>query len=969
MSDQRWQRVEDVFHRAVDLAPDARAALLDDACGADLSLRREVESLLAHERGDGDTFAEAPRAIAHYRLTGKLGQGGMGTVYRATDTKLDREVAIKVLPRSFADDADRMARFAREAKVLASLNHPHIAQIYGLEERALVMELVPGETLKGPLPMATALNYTKQIAEALEAAHERGIVHRDLKPANVVVTPGGVVKLLDFGLAAVAPNSPSSAGDPTITMQATQPGMIMGTAAYMSPEQATGKPVDQRSDIFAFGAVLYEMLTGRRAFQRESIISTIAAVCSEEPRPLRELVKAVPDGLERIIQRCLRKNPEKRYASMAEVGRALDDCRELASQPISGMSLRVLVQHSRRLRFAIPLVAVLLVLSELSGWGVRRGLRVRWAREQAQVEIGRLLDVGEIVKAATLAREARSVLPNDPALEKFWTLATGEVSIDSVPPGAVVSMRPYGGDPDVWETVGKTPIKGARFPRSAYVWRLVKPGFAPVIFLGAPPGVTGPGFPVGIDLTLKLHAEGSFPPEMQPVPGRWVELEYPTNLAPAVQIDDFLIDRHEVTNEEYRKFVDAGGYHKREFWKQPFVKYGKTISWEEAIASFRDGTGRPGPSTWEVGSYPKGRELHPVAGVSWYEAAAYAEFAGKSLPTAYHWTRASQESTLMPVIGPGSNFRSEGTRPVGRDSALSGFGTTDMAGNVKEWCLNEGRDGKRFILGGGFDEPAYMFNHTDEQSPWDRRPTFGFRCVRLDSPLSAAAAARVQVSTRDFSKDKPASAEVFQAYTHLYAYDKGELNARMDETETTEAATRQKIIFNAAYGHERVIAHLFVPRRGSPPFQTIVYFPGVGGLFDDKLDWAEAESSDTVDFLLKSGRAVILPIYKGFYERTDGLKPGGRPPAFFRDHVIAWSKDLGRSLDYLETRKDIDVTKVAYFGLSFGAVEGSIMSVLESRIKVAILSNGGFNLRYDLPEVDPFNFASHVTIPVLLTTA
>src|SRR6266566_6841103 len=214
MSDNRWERVEKVFHRAVELAPGARSAFLDEACAADQSLRREVDSLLAHESEDGDTFAgppaeAAPRTIAHYRISGKLGQGGMGTVYRATDTKLGREVAIKVLPRSFAEDADRMARFNREAKVLASLNHPNIAQIYGIEERALVMELVSGETLQRPLPLETALNYATQIAEALEAAHEKGIVHRDLKPANIMVTPEGIVKLLDFGLAAVALGSRS----------------------------------------------------------------------------------------------------------------------------------------------------------------------------------------------------------------------------------------------------------------------------------------------------------------------------------------------------------------------------------------------------------------------------------------------------------------------------------------------------------------------------------------------------------------------------------------------------------------------------------------------------------------------------------------------------------------------------------------------------------------------------------------
>ena len=322
MNDERWRRVEDVFHRAADLAPEARPVFLDEACGDDLSLRREVESLLAHKSEDGDTFADAPRVIAHYRILGKLGQGGMGAVYRAMDTKLGREVAIKVLPRSFASDADRMARFTREARVLASLNHPHIAQIYGVEERALVMELVPGATLKGPLPLDKALNYAKQIAEALEAAHEKGIVHRDLKPTNVVVTPDGVVKLLDFGLAGLAPGSPSVERDPmkspTITMEATHPGMIMGTAAYMSPEQARGKIVDKRADIWAFGVVLYELLTGRRPFRGNDLPETLASVMKDQPD-----LSVAPVEVRRLLESCLEKDPQNRLRDIADAWRLL----------------------------------------------------------------------------------------------------------------------------------------------------------------------------------------------------------------------------------------------------------------------------------------------------------------------------------------------------------------------------------------------------------------------------------------------------------------------------------------------------------------------------------------------------------------------------------------------------------------------------------------------------------------------
>src|SRR5215467_2892372 len=261
-----------------------------------------------------------PQTIAHYRITAKLGEGGMGEVWRATDTKLNRDVAIKVLPESFAQDADRMARFEREAKVLASLNHPNIAAIYGVEERALVMELVEGETLHGPLPLDTALNYASQIADALEAAHEKGIVHRDLKSANIKITPEGVVKVLDFGLAAVTQNS---SGDPTtsptLTISPTRAGMILGTAGYMSPEQARGKPVDKRADIWAFGVVLYEMLTGEQLFQGETISDTLAAVLTKEPNLTR-----VPAKVRRLLQCCLQKEPKQRLQAIGDWRVALE---------------------------------------------------------------------------------------------------------------------------------------------------------------------------------------------------------------------------------------------------------------------------------------------------------------------------------------------------------------------------------------------------------------------------------------------------------------------------------------------------------------------------------------------------------------------------------------------------------------------------------------------------------------------
>lgn len=263
--------------------------------------------------------------VGPYEILAPIGAGGMGEVYRARDIKLDRYVALKILPPSLAQDPERLARFEREAKVLASLNHPHIAQIYGVEEHALIMELVPGEPLKGPLPLETALSYARQIAEALEAAHEKGIVHRDLKPANVMVTPEGVVKVLDFGIAAVTPQSTSEPNTPlshTLPMP-TRAGVIIGTAAYMSPEQASGKPVDKRADIWSFGVVLWEILSGHPLFEGETFSHTLADVL-RGPIDFDKLPRDTPPSIRDLLRRCLDRNVKNRLRDIGEARVIID---------------------------------------------------------------------------------------------------------------------------------------------------------------------------------------------------------------------------------------------------------------------------------------------------------------------------------------------------------------------------------------------------------------------------------------------------------------------------------------------------------------------------------------------------------------------------------------------------------------------------------------------------------------------
>jgi serine/threonine protein kinase len=397
-----WKQISDLYHAALKLPESERAGFLQ-ACVASDGVRREVASLLANERS-GEHLLESPalevaarmmtdnapvltigQTLGHYQIKSQLGKGGMGEVYQAKDQKLGRDVAIKTLPPEFARDPDRVARFNREAKLLASLNHTNIAAIYGLEESGgtnfIVLELAEGQTLAerigaGPIPIEESLKLALQIAEALEAAHEKGVIHRDLKPANIKVTPEGKVKVLDFGLAKADAGEQvelNLSNSPTISDLATQKGVILGTAAYMSPEQAKGKAVDKRTDVWAFGCVLYEMLTGRAAFSGKDVTDILAAVIRSEP-DFSKLPENLHPKIIEALERCLEKDVKNRYGSISD---ARVDIQKSLTDP-SGVFVNPNAQAEGQMRWrlVLPWVAVATVLTAilagLAGWQLKR---------------------------------------------------------------------------------------------------------------------------------------------------------------------------------------------------------------------------------------------------------------------------------------------------------------------------------------------------------------------------------------------------------------------------------------------------------------------------------------------------------------------------------------------------------------------------------------------------------------------
>jgi serine/threonine protein kinase/formylglycine-generating enzyme required for sulfatase activity len=708
----------------------------------------------------------------------------MGEVYRARDLRLERSVAIKVLPADRSFNPSLRARFEQEAKSISALQHPNICVVHDVGSQDgvefMVMEYVAGQTLDklispGGLTIDLALRHALQVAEALAYAHNAGFVHRDLKPSNIIVDERGLLKVLDFGLAKLV--APTSAPNHETASLLTTPGAIVGTFPYMSPEQAQGKCLDARSDVFSFGSVLYEMLTGNKAFQAQSPVALLSAVIRDDPKPLNKIRQGVPPELRRIVTRCLQKDPQARYPSSAALLQDLKGCRDLLfSESGASLTSERIVREIKRPRILIPLTLVLVSLVTAGVVWVKHLREARWARETAIPEISQLYDQGRGEEAYALAGTAEKAIPADATLAKLWPLLSYQVSIDSSPPGAAMYRRTYGDVNAPWVFVGQTPIKDIRQPLGEFIWKFEKPGFG-----------------TALRMTTSLFGWYLRPPrqaagivtldELDKIPSGMVRVS-PASIPKGLFIpgyeelapmppEDYWMDQYEVTNRQFKDFVDQRGYSQPEYWKVDFQQDGKHLSWESAMALFHDATGRPGPKDWVQGQYPKGQDNFPVTGISWYEAAAYAEFAGKSLPTIYHWNRAAGPFSAAFIV-PSSNFGSGGVLPVGSKPGMSFWGNYDMAGNVKEWIWNQAGPSKRFVLGGAWDEPTYLFAEPDAQSPFVRASNIGFRCAKYIHPerVPKIAADPFPMPANNFEKLKPAPDELFRVYLSLYSFDK-----------------------------------------------------------------------------------------------------------------------------------------------------------------------------------------------------
>jgi len=999
MNPEKWEKVRSILESALELDPDSRGRFVDSACAGDQSLRREVLSLL-RDQEKPDHFLEEPplqmvrqhmaqdlmqrdkeaelallgHKISHYSILERLGGGGMGVVYKAEDTRLHRFVALKFLPEEMTQDEQALERFKREAQAASALNHPLICTIYDVGDYQgrpfFVMEFLDGQSLHErvgdkPVAIPKLIDFAVQVSEGLQAAHAKGIIHRDIKPANIFVTTSGLIKILDFGLAKLSETHSASAAtltevDTTVSVTRTGPGRLMGTPAYLSPEQARGEEVDARTDIFSFGVVLYQMATGRPTFRGETSGELINAILHEAPVKPSTVNPAVPASLERIILKALEKDRTSRYQSMADL-RA--DLVKIAT------STR---QKWRPTRLALAVAVLLLLFAGIATWWGLRVSRVRWAQNEALPRARLLADSGHVAEALALVRNAQRYLGRDPEIQKIQGIYGYPIDLHTSPSGAEIYVKDYMAADAPWEFIGRSPIDGFLIDRSGmYRLRASKAGFETLEFAWVGPGtrdmrIGGERNLLRSTLMGTLAPNGSSAAGMVFVPSpRYPSPPYETG------IPDYWTDKYEVTNRQYTEFVDAGGYRNPKFWKYPFVKDGRRLSFEQAMAEFTDRTGRPGPAGWEFGSYPDGRDEFPVNGVSWYEAAAYAEFAGKTLPTVYHWWHAAGVGGPYTYMAKLSNFAGNGPARVGSHAGISPYGAFDMAGNVREWCWNP-IGNRRYILGGGWKDSGDMCMNPENLPPFDRSEVNGFRCIRSVAPIPEAALATTELVPLKRVTAAPVSDVVFGAYGAMFSYDRSDLQAAVESVEQTQHWRKEKVSFRAAYGGERVIAYLFLPTNSKPPFQTVVYCPSLLSFYLSDERYMEFP---LISFLMKSGRAVMYPVYKGTYERGGGPSGGDfaweslerrRSTNAERDWITFWGKDMSRSIDYLETRSDIDVQRLAFYGFSLGGFWGPILTQVDPRFKASVLAAAGLSPWIPLPEVDAVNYLPRNHTPTLL---
>jgi formylglycine-generating enzyme required for sulfatase activity/dienelactone hydrolase len=592
-----------------------------------------------------------------------------------------------------------------------------------------------------------------------------------------------------------------------------------------------------------------------------------------------------------------------------------------------------------------------------------------WAAQQI-IQVRRLSDLGKDIEAFRLARIVAEILPKVNEEESFWADFSWSADIESIPSGAKVWRQSPDDPADEWELLGETPLNKTRFAtfEGARI-RFELDGHHPVTVLQE--ALMGPDMPYGFSAynPAILEPVDVAPADMVRLPGFTRDL---------VEYNPFYMDRYEVTNRDYAKFIAAGGYKSPRFWTVPFVRDGEAVSFEEAMTGFVDRTGRPGPATWEGGAWLSGQGDFPVNGISWYEAAAYANFTGKILPTLAHHIKALEVYNINSgTIALRSNFSAGGPRAVGENNAMSTYGLYDNVGNVREWCWNELPGGNRCSFGTSWADIPYMATDVTPKSPWDRDAEHGLRLARVTD--SEEKLARLQEPAeapvvRDYSQQTPVSDAEYELIKRFYAYEPRPLNSVIVESVEDELWRRERVEFDLPSG-VRGAAYLLIPTSREPPYSAVIFWPGSDALNRRSI---EETTIDYMDFLMKGGYLVAWPVLMGTLDRDDpgnpitsGNQRGGYETyasTYYRDLMATWIKELSRTIDYLDSRPDLYNGRLGYYGVSWGGFRGPLPLAIEAeRFDAAVLAVAGLSAYSQfLPESDPFNFVTRVRAPTLM---